>query len=191
MNDEMIKEIKIGGHIAVPLSQIGIFLITDEYAVQKKQQGLFPYETFVASPKENVEDHLLILQYLGNSQFLELISGHKVTDSYSKYTENENNPANNIQNMQSFQKAVEYINENPLGLRNLDEKALPLTEDVKKQYREDTLKNQDYIIETLSNLEKEAKKENETRLTQIANISQNDAEMEDVDRFIENHSRKI
>ena len=66
-----------------------------------------------------------------------------------------------------------------------------LTEDVKKQYREDTLKNQDYIIETLSNLEKEAKKENETRLTQIANISQNDAEMEDVDRFIENHSRKM
>ena len=66
-----------------------------------------------------------------------------------------------------------------------------LTEDVKKQYREDTLKNQDYIIETLSNLEKEAKKENEKRLTQIANISQNDAEMEDVDRFIENHSRKM
>ena len=191
-----VNEIKKGDYIGFPLSEIKMGYIYDVRDEYEEKEDEYPYMIDPKSYKEKIEDKLLILQYLGNSEFLELISGHTIICWGSDLI-----PPHEI--LQPSKSAIDFQTQTidflkkPLMLFALEDYAFPLSNELKILYANTTLKKQDSITSILDDMSKKSKESIIEGLKEIAAKDQDKAlenhenEIFSVDRFIESHSRKL
>lgn len=191
--------IKKGDYIGFPLSEIKIGRIEDMRDSYGDNGDYYPYEIVPDYYKEKQdEDMILILQYLGNAEFLELVSGRTIlcwdSDSIPEYEHKIFSPSKSAL---EFAEQIKYFRENPLMLYNLEEYAFSLSDELKVLYANTTLKNQSALISKLDDMAEESKERITEGIREMATkdhehaLQNNENEIFDVDRFIESHGRKI
>lgn len=195
------ESFKQGDYIAVPLSILGTYELCDLHSYMwRMEEEVFPFTFIISSDidEEVKKDYILILQKLGDNKFLELISGSVITCDNSLF--GKGFATTYTKNAEEFQQQFDFVRNNPLcineNISNYYAYLFDVDDDLKTFYAQTSLKNQDYIKNTLDGLKEEASKRLDNELKSIIVPStQEEAEIEDAlvdtNNFINSHSRRI
>ncbi len=144
-------------------------------------------------PQDN--NYILILQYLGNYQFLELISGKILMgDSNSSEMFCGEDEIDTFRNMEEFEKSLNVFTEHPLKVEVApsgynDAVSYKVDGELKFVYATTTLKNQQYIISTLDEMEKLSRDQMKQDVQALKSSDEFNALS--VNDFIESHSHRL
>ena len=162
-----------GALIGFPLSELLVTTINDKFSSLHKGYEGYPYA--FGQEKADVcipHDYILILQYLGDAKFLELISGKVIINNGITIKD----LYNDTYNLEAFQRELDYYYKFPIDCSSIEEYGLPVSDDLKVQYANTSLNNQEYIEDILEKLELEGRITIDDELGKMAASSQDEAE---------------
>lgn len=202
---DRVKEIQKGDYIGFPLSEITAGYLYDLRVGYGDDVSNYPYSIDPYIDRNMNEDMIVILQYLGDGEFLELITNRIVLCNDGELVP-EHEAFNTSRTALEFAEKVEMFKENPIMVSTLVDYAFPLSDELKLLYYNTTLKNQEAVINRLDKLtelsnelladgfKEMVAEDHEEALKEVEEMAireKEHPEIVEVDKFIESHGRKI